>query len=109
SFLTLVVTRLGMLELGAWGVPAAWYVSGVLLNIYVQDQLGEVGMAVAQFIVIAGLTKREQGVYASGILASFTLIAGYFVRGQRDSIEMIIYMLINVMATSLVLGAFLRY
>ncbi len=109
SFLTLVVTRMGMLELAAWGVPAVWYVSGLLLNIYVQDQLGEVGMALAQFIVIAGLTKREQGVYISGGVAAFTLIAGYFVRGQRDSIEMVIYMLINIIATATVLWAFLRY
>jgi hypothetical protein len=109
SFCTLLATRFGALEIGAWGVAAIWYISGVLLNIYVQEGLEEIGLAFGQFLVIASLSKRERGLYISGILSVFTLIAAYFVRGQTDDPGDVALLTLNIVATGLVLWAFLRF
>lgn len=109
SAATLMAIRLGALEIGAWGVPAVWFVSSLLLNIYAQENLEEMGLAFGQFLLIASLTKRERGLYLTSVLAVFTLIAAYFVRGQTDAIEDVALMLINIVSMAIVLWAFLRF
>jgi hypothetical protein len=109
GFGTIIATRLGALELGAWGVAAIWYVSGILLSIYVQEGLEEIGLAFGQFLLITSLTKRERGLYVATILSIFTLIAAYFVREQSDALTDVGFMAFNIVATAVVLYAFLRY
>jgi GAF domain-containing protein len=106
---TIIAARVGALELAAWGVPAIWFVSVLLLNIYAQEGIEEIGLAFGQFLVIGSLTKRGSGLYMTTALALFTLIAAYFVRGQTDAVEDIALMAINILCMGLVLWAFLRF